>query len=472
MKLFDIVHGDVAALSHGSGDFGFNAETRLVRYVSAERYLDMIEARCGEGDGLAKGYNELSLVTRWDDPYEACLLRADGASDSSEGMKGLCESIQDYYGQCWMLKTSEGKKEGRKKEDDTFESDLIWRAYCPNKDGVRIETTVGAFIDSIRNCLPKGGVDAEDEDASSAFLCRIGRVSYRLDTLKKLLSRCEIGHSPCDVSENIVSSLFVKREQFSDEREVRVVLRANLEFAGNCKGTGLLSFEQGGCRMHDLGFIKGVLVDPRMPRHRAEEVLCRTRIALTLKNDLNGDGGIGRSTLYEWPEFTKAMREIGKMADVNLKFWTELQREYPHDAIINFKNRAVPTVSYWTGLPCGESGCCFAFTCSRTFTRVELYLGKKEMSENKRLCRLLEAQRDAIEQKLRAPELRPVKVDFDPLPGRIASRIFVRYGNVTSDDLPEKQSEIVKWFCTVMPPFARAMKEALARVGMAMHEQS
>lgn len=141
MKLFDVVHENVDALKDGKGSFGLDAETRLVRYVSAERYLDMIEVRYGGGDGLVKGYNELSLVTRWDDPYEDCLLRANGASDSSEGMKGLCESIQDYYGQCWMLKTPEGRKGGGKKEDDTFESDLVWRAYCPNRDGVRIETT-------------------------------------------------------------------------------------------------------------------------------------------------------------------------------------------------------------------------------------------------------------------------------------------------------------------------------------------
>lgn len=37
-KTFDVVHGDVAALSHGSGGFDFNAETRLVRYVSAANF--------------------------------------------------------------------------------------------------------------------------------------------------------------------------------------------------------------------------------------------------------------------------------------------------------------------------------------------------------------------------------------------------------------------------------------------------
>lgn len=51
-KLFDIAHGDVAALNDVKGDFGFDAETRLVRYVSAECYLGMVETHCfGRGDG-------------------------------------------------------------------------------------------------------------------------------------------------------------------------------------------------------------------------------------------------------------------------------------------------------------------------------------------------------------------------------------------------------------------------------------
>lgn len=283
---FDILNDDKAALDGSSNameKYGLTANTKLVRYVSSERYLQMIETVHGDGEGAAHGYNELSLVTRWDDPYEACLLRANDASGSSDGMKGLCESIQDYYGQCWMLKEPEGKKGAGKKENDTFESDVVWRAYCPNKDGVRIETTVGALVKSIKNRLRKGDGDAEGEGASAsdAVRCRIGRVIYDLDALEKMQDKCSRdADRPDDVEDAIVSSLFVKRKEFSDEREVRVLLKASPEFVRKCKGKGLLSFEHGGCRMRDIEFIKGVLVDPRMPRHRAEEILCRTRIAL------------------------------------------------------------------------------------------------------------------------------------------------------------------------------------------------
>lgn len=459
---FDILNDDKAALDESSNameKYGLTANTRIVRYISSERYLQMIETKdC---------YNELSLVTRWDDPYEACLLRANDASGSSDGMKGLCESIQDYYGQCWMLKVSDGEKDAGKKEDDTFESDVVWRAYCPNKDGVRIETTVGALVKSIKKCLPKMGVDekSEDEDASSVSLCRMGRVSYGLDTLKKLLAESKNGYSACDATNAIVSSLFVKRREFSDEREVRVLLKASPEPIKRGNEKGLLSFEHGGCRMRDIEFIKGVLVDPRMPRHRAEEILCRTRIALGMKSDSDGNREIGRSTLYEWPEFTKAIRTVGKMANANYELWKKLQEKYPHDGVIDLKKRrSVPTRSYWTGLPCGETGCCFAFTCCRTVTRIELYLGKNDKTENKGLCQLLEAQRETIEQKLRTAGLNSIKVDFDPLPKRIASRISLRHENFTAVDLSASRDEIVRWFCTVMPPFAKAMKEALSEI--------
>lgn len=467
MELFDVVHGDVSALKKdGKGGFGFDTETRLVRYVSADRYLDMIEARCGEGDGLVKGCNELSLVTRWDDPYEACLLRANGASDASEGMKGLCESIQDYYGQCWMVKERDGTK-----GDCCSESDVLWRAYCPNKDGVRIETTVGALLASVKDCL----LEREHDADAGEFLCLFGSVTYDFDTLKKMVDDYRRKKRTGNTAEAIARSLFVKREQFFDEWEVRIVLQATAEFIENCKyeARGKLAFEHGGCRMRGVDFMKRVLLDPRMPRHRAEEIICRTRIALGIgRGDSEAKVEIGRSMLYDWQEFTNVVREgIGEMANAGYKLWMALQKEYPHDAIINFKNRAVPTRSYWTGLPCGESGCCFAFTCCRTATRIELYLGKKERAENKRLFKELKTQEDAIKRQLRSDGVNADEISFDELEDKIASRISVRYGNVTSDDLPEKQSEIVKWFCAVMPPFARVMKEMLARVGMAMHEQ-
>ncbi len=472
---FDILNGDTAAFDESGNapqKYGLAANTRIVRYISAERYLKMIETVSGDGDGKVCGYNELSLVTRWDDPYEACLLRATGASGSSDGMKGLCESIQDYYGQCWMLKWPDGEKVAGKKEDGTFESDVVWRAYCPNRDGVRIETTVGDLVTSIKKCLPEVGDDAKDGNvsASDALQCRIGRVIYDLDALEKMQNRCSRdADRPDDVEDAIVSSLFVKRKEFSDEREVRVLLKASPEFVISCnsKANGGISFEQGGCRMRDIGFIKGVLVDPRMPRHRAEEILCRTRIALNMKNDSENGKEIGRSTLYEWPEFTKAMKKIGRMANVNYELWAELQKKYPHGGTIDLKNRSVPTKSYWTGLPCGESGCCFAFTCCRTVARVELYLGKKKKAENKRLFVQLKAQEDAIKRQLRIEGVNAEDIAFDELESKIGSRIYVKYGNVISNDSPKKRDDIVKWFCVVMPSFAKAMTEALAKVKMA-----
>lgn len=183
-----------------------------------------------------------------------------------------------------------------------------------------------------------------------------------------------------------------------------------------------------------------------------------------MKSDSDGNRGIGRSTLYEWPEFSEEMNSAEKKPNANIELWTELQKKYPHDETIDLKNRAVPTRSYWTGLPCGETGCCFAFTCCRTVTRIELYLGKNDKLENKRLFRLLHERSVAIEQKLHTAGLNAAKVDFDELPGKTASRISVKYENISSDDLPEKRDDIVKWFCTVMPPFARAMKETLSEI--------
>ena len=88
-------------------------------------------------DCLLKGLqtNELTLtrIRRWNDPFEAFLLRAKGRLPTGE-LVSLSGIHDQYFGQCWTLN-----------ED----SDAMWRIYSPKTDAVKIRTTPRKLFDSI-----------------------------------------------------------------------------------------------------------------------------------------------------------------------------------------------------------------------------------------------------------------------------------------------------------------------------------
>ena len=427
-KLFDVMNGDMSSLNCNA--YGFDADTTIVRYISAERYLAMIES--------GKGFNELSLVTRWDDPYEAFLLRNRSAQTES-----LYSSLQRYYGQSWMLKCPE---KSECVHGNTCESDILWRAYCPNRDGVRVETTVGQLLKFFKRNFK--------DDAEGFSVC-IGRISYL--PKNQVMRLCDNGDGDGDA---LMESLFVKRVEFAVENEIRIVLNAPHDFVRSCNG-GSVTFEHGGCRVQGCDFIESVLVDPRMPRHRAEEIICRSNIAFCAEKTGKTNVKVERSTLYEWAKFDKKMMEIVEAGNKCHGLWVELKARYRHDETINFSQRAIPYDSYWSGIPSCKPGCCFAFVCNRKVTRVEFFIGRNSRDENKQIFERLQSRRNEIEEMLRKENLLNEQVDYDPLENKISSRIFIQYCDVTSGQLNERKDDIIKWFCRIMPPFARAINAAL-----------
>ena len=67
----------------------------------------------------------LAKPKKWDDPFENFILNSTGTlPDGREFQIGFRDN---YYGQCWSL---------------TVESDAMWRIYSPEKDGVKVKTTI------------------------------------------------------------------------------------------------------------------------------------------------------------------------------------------------------------------------------------------------------------------------------------------------------------------------------------------
>ena len=435
-RLFDIIDDDLSKIDNG--DFGFNKSTKIVRYISCQRYLDMIEDE--------RGYNALSLVTMWDDPFEAFLLR--GSSDYEETKNVLYSALQEYYGQSWMLKDRSCESDG---DNDELESDVLWRAYCTNRDGVRIETTMEKLIKHIRNVT---------SSFTNGKMIKIGRIKY--------YEKSELKHFiDMEVEDNLMESLFVKRREFKDENEIRLVVKAKPEFVKECNGRkdDSIRFVHGTCQLKGCGFIEKVLLDPRMTRQKAEEIICRTFVAAdseVLEREIKGC--VKRSDLYEWPEFATAFKSIGGKKNENYKLWALLHQKYPHSKeFIDLSGRTIPYDSYWSGLPTGFRGSCFAFISNKKVVRVELYMNDSSATANKKLCQWLESRKedleDSLNDKLKGCAISPISIVFDLLENRIASRVYVEFTDYETENI--EKDTIIDWFCKVMPKFVRVIKDAL-----------
>lgn len=241
-------------------------ETKIYRYMPTERYYDLIENR----------RNALTHISHWEDPYEGFIYRG-GLNVCADG--GVQDRIYDLYkyvyGQSWTLQHGE--------------SDVLWRAMANGKRGdlVRVKTNVRKLAQSLLQNVNSPSVFAGQFRIAPIEYKPEAKFNMELngDNLARLLNgdvECKLGF------------LFFKREEFSLEQEVRVVILADsccIDFS-KCKRGDLLKFE---VDPNDL--IEEVLVDPCMKRRDYEQLVCRTKFAVP---ELHFEK-IRRSSLFDWP---------------------------------------------------------------------------------------------------------------------------------------------------------------------------
>lgn len=138
--------------------------------------------------------NALVWPTKWDDPFENFILRS--PVRTSAGEIGEFGFHQDVYGQCWTLHKA---------------SDAMWRIYSPNKDAIRLRTTVGKLLDSL--CAANEGKEGDS--------CFIGKVSYPKQKELEEFARTVFANGL--TAEAVARSLLAKRKAFEHEREVRII---------------------------------------------------------------------------------------------------------------------------------------------------------------------------------------------------------------------------------------------------------
>jgi len=165
-------------------------DTKIYRVFSWKWLLKLLqEKRMG-----------LMRPRRWDDPFENFLLKCtvvshDGSPVSLEKVEG------SWYGQCWTMNA---------------DSDALWRIYSPNKDGVRVSTTVGHLFDAI--------YDENDEFASLNYFIGMVRYYERAE-IEKLLNEVSFFDMTGGGPIQFAALLCVKRPEFEHEKEVRILIR-------------------------------------------------------------------------------------------------------------------------------------------------------------------------------------------------------------------------------------------------------
>lgn len=215
-------------------------------------------------DRLIKLFNSntLTLVKpgKWDDPFENIISKTKIYTENSFVEIGLRDNV---HGICWSKRSV---------------SDAMWRIYSSDKKAVRIKSTPEIISHNVDSWL----------NSHSNSKCFIGKVDYITtkdirQKAKDFTKRVMAGKTERAIAE----SLLFKRNSFSHEEEIRVILIENDGASTN----GLLNVE---INPHEL--IQSVVIDSRAPDEIIDVYM------EYLKNKIKYKGSISKSTLYAMPK--------------------------------------------------------------------------------------------------------------------------------------------------------------------------
>lgn len=159
-------------------------DTKIYRIFPQDRFFELFEEK----------KNALLRPAKWQDPFENVFLKS--PVKLSSGETGSFAFHNDVYGQCWTLERS---------------SDAMWQIYSKNEDAIRVRTTVGKLIGSLRS----------NHGTMADVSCFIGRVKY--EGIKELKEFAENMFVRYLGAEAIAQSLLIKRKAYKHENEARLI---------------------------------------------------------------------------------------------------------------------------------------------------------------------------------------------------------------------------------------------------------
>lgn len=184
---------------------------------------------------------------KWEDPWEAFLFRK--AFYFNKDNRGFIPYHKLCYAQCWTLNDKD--------------SDLIWKLYSPNKNGVRVEISINKMYEQITSSNEFINYHHDFHKPE----CFMGLVEYlekkEVKTpnqkIKKYLNNDIKTMNKCRIEKSIIEILFRKITEYTHENEFRIVFSTN-NFDEICSNTPKLFH----FTVNPFETIKEVLFDPRM----------------------------------------------------------------------------------------------------------------------------------------------------------------------------------------------------------------
>lgn len=160
---------------------------KIYRVFTIERLIEMFEQK----------KNALVKPELWDDPFENFILNIPLRNKNGKVSKSSLR--KRGYGQCWTL---------------NIESDAMWRIYSPDKNGVKIQTTIRKLFQSLYSA----------QTSYANMSCFIGKVEYYpKKEIEKLVSDRIALRNKFSGSIGQARSLLFKRNAFKHENEVRLI---------------------------------------------------------------------------------------------------------------------------------------------------------------------------------------------------------------------------------------------------------
>jgi len=154
-------------------------------------------------------------------------------------------------------------------------------------------------------------------------------------------------------------------------------------------------------------------------------------------------------------EDISAQEELKTRHIIRREFWIKLLK------VMNTKNSLFqninPSISNWIGAGSGIRGVAYNFVISKKYGRVELYIDRGDLDENKLIFDTLFAMKEEIENKFGG------HLDWDRLDDKRACRI--KYENSAFNIFDKEQwDEMVEYMTNGMVRFEEALKEPLKKV--------
>lgn len=251
-----------------------NEDSKIFRVLEVFRLFDIFETkRIG-----------LTAPKLWDDPFENFLKHSYGVSSENKELRISFEGYSKYiFGQCWTLNE---------------ETDALWRIYSPNRDRVKIKTTIAKLLERIRKIQNKW------------FRSYIGRVKYlpEHEIKKKISDGIKNSDKYFQITDKLIREYYlIKRDTFKYENEIRliVILPQPPENYKNAIYQDPDNLDICNLPLDDpVELIDEIVFDPRMPDSLVKAYTSYLRRNFNFSKDMYKSGIYSKPEIKETVKFT------------------------------------------------------------------------------------------------------------------------------------------------------------------------